>query len=406
MKKQLLISVTGFVMMIIACRSSREIDIISRQELFSLSLGRLEDQIDLFQIDGIQDTRKNRIFMKDSMFYIANGNASKVSKFTSYGDLLFLLYNPDVSPEPVVLNENTENRVITSKIAVKYNLRNIGEIAVDNEDNIYLEDTVSTDQKVWDDNLGVILESQILKFNRRGQLADIYGKEGVGNSLFPYINSIHTNSAGELIVICRTSDTWLVYWFTKAGRIKYSISINDQNIPAENEYFPSIEKIVPDFEKEILFLQITYYSEVMDPATHTKANIMDVNSRIYTLNVETRKYEKYIKIPDPGKRKFYTSTGETEIEAPSYEFLGTATGEYYYLMRPEDNNKYQILVYDNSGKKYLSRYIIMEDDELYYKQVNLTEKGLLYGLLCFKNKVDFVWWRIDKLLGDGKNEDS
>jgi len=393
-----------FALLLFACKGGSEIDIIPRQELFTLQLGRLEDQIDLFQIAGIPDNRKNKIFMKDNMFYIANGNASKVSKFTSFGDLLFLLYNPEISPEPIILRQNVENDMITSKMAVKYNLKNIGEISVDAMENIYLEETIPEEQKVWDDNLEVMLDSRILKFNSKGQLLDIYGKEGVGNSLFPYINSMHINSAAELIVICRTPLSWLIYWFTKAGRIKYSIVIDQHNIPAVNNNpalvsYASIDKILPDYEKELLYLQITHYVEVLDTATNTKANIVNENSRIYTLNVESKKYEKFIKAPESGKRKFYSNTGEMEIAAPPFEFLGTA-GSYYYFIRPEENNRSQVLVYNSAGKKYLSRFLVIEEGELYYKQISMTEKGLIYGLLCFKNRVDFVWWRIDKLLGD------
>ncbi len=70
------------------------------EELFSLSLGRLEDQIDLFQPEGMTMDRTNRIAMRDGLFYVANGNAGKIMIFTSYGDLIFLLYNPKTNPRP------------------------------------------------------------------------------------------------------------------------------------------------------------------------------------------------------------------------------------------------------------------------------------------------------------------
>ena len=69
-------------------------------ELFSLSMGKMEDQIDLFQFENAMVERANSITMRDGWFYVANGSAGKIMVFSSYGDLIFLLYNPQTNPAP------------------------------------------------------------------------------------------------------------------------------------------------------------------------------------------------------------------------------------------------------------------------------------------------------------------
>ncbi len=72
-------------------------------ELFSLSMGKMEDQIDLFQFENAMVERTNSVTMRDGWFYVANASAGKIMVFSSYGDLIFLLYNPQTNPAPTIL---------------------------------------------------------------------------------------------------------------------------------------------------------------------------------------------------------------------------------------------------------------------------------------------------------------
>jgi len=206
-------------------------------------------------------------------------------------------------------------------------------------------------------------------------------------------------------VICRIPNAWQIYWFNTDGKILRTITINNQKIPAEKNATISIEKIIPGLANNNLYIQITYYNEMIDPSTNTKTGITELYSYIYTFNMDSETFDKYVKIPDPGKRQYYTNEGEMEISAPPFEFLGITSQEYYYLIRPYEDNKYQMTILNSAGKKHMSRYLVIEDYDLYFKQINITQKGLIYALLCFNNKVDIVWWRSDKLTGESEDED-
>jgi len=78
---------------------------VDRQNLFRLDIGKLENQIDLFGLDQSPVMLKTRIAMRDGIFYISDSKAQKVMKFTSYGDLLSMIYNQETNPPPFTLKK-------------------------------------------------------------------------------------------------------------------------------------------------------------------------------------------------------------------------------------------------------------------------------------------------------------
>ena len=63
----------------------------SSSELFSLSMGKMEDQVDLFQFENAMVARANSVTMRDGWFYIANGERGQ-----DHG--LLLVRRPDLPP--------------------------------------------------------------------------------------------------------------------------------------------------------------------------------------------------------------------------------------------------------------------------------------------------------------------
>ena len=101
-----------------ACEEAHVVN-LNQEELFTMSLGRMEDQIDLFQIEGVPFNKKNLIYMRDGKIYISNGNVSKVMEFTAFGDLVFLLYDSTVNTKPFILS--LDNGIdLTNRLAREY----------------------------------------------------------------------------------------------------------------------------------------------------------------------------------------------------------------------------------------------------------------------------------------------
>ena len=139
-------SPTGFltaaliIPLLLASCAPRELEELNREELFNLQIGKMDNQIDLFQVGGVMAGAKNRIYMRDGLFYLANGNSAKIMELSSYGDLIFLLYNSIENPPPTSFNteqtteriesaDQTEGEELSStRRAVAYPLQRIGEL--------------------------------------------------------------------------------------------------------------------------------------------------------------------------------------------------------------------------------------------------------------------------------------
>ncbi|MBN1412885.1 MAG: hypothetical protein JW969_18740 [Spirochaetales bacterium] len=405
MKKMVLILIIIILALLSSCEQ-KPIEELPGEDLFTLKIGKMEDQFDIFMMDGTSLRRKNRFIMKNGIFYIANGNSSKVMKFTSYGDLLLLIYNPDTNPRPFVLDTEEQEGVITNRPAETADLLNIGEIAIDSENTIYLEDQVPPEQAVKDEKLEINLTSRIYRYNRLGRLVDFIGQEGTGGTPFPYIQRIHITEKDELVAICRIYDQWNVYWYAKNGNPLLNITIDTRLLPKESNLIPSLENLVPDFTEYALYLKINYSREEIDPSTETKETIKDAFSRIYKYNITTRKYEHYVETPDNETKKIISGNKEVEIPAPSYEFLGVDIKGSYYLIRPDTENKFKVLIIDNAGKTRVTRLISVDDSELYFKMFHLSDKGIISGILCYQDEVKVMWWRTDRLITGKKNENN
>jgi hypothetical protein len=302
------------VSLLLASCVPKELEELNREELFSLQLGKMDNQIDLFQVGGVMAGAKNRIYMRDGLFYLANGNSAKIMELSSYGDLIFLLYNPNENPPPTSFRnpqnadqagteegtqpggtqegtqpaepagqeqaERSAEPLASTRRAVTYPLRRIGEIVVDSRKQLYVEDTVSEERQVHDKELNVLLDRVILRFDRHGDLRDFIGQEGVGGTPFPYVDSLYITDLDDLVVICRTPRYWHVYWYSPEGFLLYQVAIDQDHMPLqEGDPVSSLGRIVPDRDDPQLYLMIyTYRGSNSEEQTTTRESTPSICS--------------------------------------------------------------------------------------------------------------------------------
>lgn len=383
------------------CSRSR-VTALDREELFRLSIGRAEDQIDLFQTEGAPLNQKTRIVMRDGMFFISNGSANKVMEFSSYGDLLSLHYDPDENPRPVLLQAAVVEGRITNRRAHAYHFSQVGELAVTSNKTIMVEDMLGEERAVFDSDLGVNLNRVVLRFDSRGQLIDYLGQEGVGGTPFPYIERLEVTSRDELVVISRTMESWLVYWFTPAGDLRYSVEIplSRLPIPEDRTVIPALETILPDKELPRLYLKLDYYEQALDPDTGAGFGIEKTLSRVYWLDLEQGRYDGYVNLPT----NIQTVSGQSVFDRQEveymYQLVGTAPREHLFLLSREDNDQTQLLIMRTDGRVVRRRNLHVEDSEILYKTYHVSAGGILSALLGFEDHARIVWWRSDRLVGD------
>lgn len=380
------------------------IEELVQEKLFSLSLGKMEDEIDLFQIGQQPFTSRNSIVIRDGLFYIANGNSSKIMEFSSYGDLIFLLYNPIINPKPVVLKSRDEetnaSTKVTTRVAASYPFVKLGEIAVDGSKNIYVEDLVLEEESTRDAETGVALNRIILKFDRYGTFIHSIGQEGIGGTPYAYIDDIYITDRDELVVVNRLPEAWVVFWYSQDGELIYHVEIDLKHLPEtdEEQIFMSLEKIVPDLNDYILYLMLYYFREEYDESTGTKSAIQNENAKIHRLHVPTGSYVGFIDIQEDDVREVRVGERIIEISAPTYELVGVSSTGHFFLIRTEDVEKYMVLILDHEGKEVKRGYVAVNDAALTYKLIELDRSGILFALLCTDREVDIVWWRSDRFI--------
>ncbi len=379
--------------------SKNDIRSISRENLFTLDIGRLEDQIDLINLEGERSTDKTCITMRDGLFYISDGKGKKVVRFTSYGDLLFMIYNEETNPPPLTLRVSPGEGEQVTRWANAYPLREPGEITVDSRKHIYVEDRLPPDRHSFDQESRALLDSTVLHFDTNGKFVEYLGREGLGGSPFPRISSIHTSVRDEIAVVCRLPTGWNIYWFNAEGTLRFSIPISNSTLPVppDKELFPSMDSIsiAPDERK--VYLKIDYYRDTFDESTNTRTGIAFDSSIIWVMNVETGIYESMIEIPL--FEQTYMENNKKLSESLIYSMVGVVKNRWVFLFVPVDGG-YSLLVVRENSPEQRRGFIQVDNDELHFNAFDVSADGILSGLLADDWQAKVVWWRSDSLIGE------
>ena len=423
-----------------SCGRGQEGIAVSREQLFTLSYGKGEDQVDLFQTEASQTPLKTRIAMREGIFYLANGNASKVVRLSSFGDVLSMIYNPERNPEPLLLKSTpgaspsspagaspqvpgsasasgsigtgtpgasgsvTGADAAYGRRAVAYPFRAVGEIAVDSRQTIYVEDRLPPERRVYDKDLDAVLDHVVLRFDKDGNSLDYLGQEGVGGTPFPFIQDVYTTNGDDCIVVSLTQSLWLVDWFDAKGFVKHSMKIKRDNLPqpqGEKSLIASLDRIAPDSDGKSLVVKIDYYRNSVDPNNKSDSTVEFASSWAYRMDPSTGSISDRWQIPAiESTVKGGSDNGDQHIVRIP-ELIGMADRRLFFLTA-DDQDRSQVSVYDTTLRS-TSRYNLdIAPDELYYSAMYLSPDGILCALLGTKYEARVVWWRFDKLLGGAK----
>ena len=388
-------------------------------ELFSMSMGKMEDQVDLFQFEGAMVEQQTSITMRDGWFYVANASAGKIMVFSSYGDLIFLLYNPRTNPAPTILGPvdpgapdtaapgpknaaaDPGSRVVSTRGYVAYPFQDIGHVAVASNRTLYVEDAVSEAKAVKDADRGVTRSRAILRFDRKGRQLAPLGEEGIGGSPFPFVSALYVTSSDQLVVVCRLPKSWEVFWFSPDGTPMYQVEISSSNLPSKPEkgITPVLVNLLPDLQAPLLYLVIDSYKESGDTRTGVSATSDAVTSRAYKLDLRTQRYAPgWVEFPQNPPHRTKLGLKTVEIPSPPSDLLGVSTTGFFYLLAYTDTNLYTLQIVDPRGRVRAQRRVVIEDSELSFRDIHLSPSGIIYGLLADKSKARVSWWRSDLVL--------
>jgi hypothetical protein len=389
-----------FVVFLLAACSERDpISPLQREQLFSLGYGVLEDQVNLFSLEGKAPALKTRLAMRDGIFFVSNGNASKIMAFSSFGDLLMMIYDPESNPEPVILKPVVPGVPSQGRVARAYPLNAPGYIAVDSRRTIFVEDRVPETRFMYDPELNASLEYVVLRFSRDGEFLDYLGQEGVGGTPFPLMAGIHITIADECVVVTMSGEGWSVFWFDRSGYLVSNVLIRRRALPLPanvDGLIASFDGIRPAPDGQGLLVKIDYFREIVDPETRTKAGIEFVNSLVWRMNHLNGDYiETYELLPF--ESMFALRAGNKSVPR-SWDFGGAAAGNLFLSAVDEDGQTYYALY--ELATRSLRRFALgIDPDELRYATFTLAPEGILSALLGSRYEAKIVWWRFDKLIG-------
>lgn len=372
---------------------------IARENLFSLAIGKMEDQIDLYDLENRPAARKTSLLMRDGLVYISDANGAKLLRFTSYGDLLSMIYNPERNPVPVTLKTNVANDEIVTRRAWPYQLHQPGRIAVDSRKHLFVEERLEPDRRTFNSEEGVQLDSVILHFNQDGQFLQYIGQEGTGGTPFPYILSVHSVQNNELVVICRVRDAWNIHWFDGDANLLYLIRLKRDELPLPEDLavIPSLEVMYPSFENKKLLMKIDYYREKTDEQTGTYAGIAYHSSLLWTMDIEDGRFHIPINLPVYEQKELINN--KTIIAETPYSFLGAVYDDKIFLSAPQENG-YMLIMMDLKTENQKRGTIRVDNEELLFSHFSLSPEGILSAMLVSDFDVKIAWWRTDRLLGE------
>ncbi len=377
----------------------RDAPSVDRENLFTLSIGRLEDQIDLFGLEGRPRALKTRLVMRDGIVYISDGNGAKVVRFTSYGDLLSMIYDPDSNPPPLTLKTEFDDSDVVTRRAIAYPLNVPGELTVDSRKHLYVEDRLPPDRRTYDADRRSLLDGVVLHFDQDGRFLEYLGQEGVGGSPFPLIIGLEVSVNDEIAVICRLSTGWDVYWFDSDGNPLYIVHVDRDELPVPKgrDARPSLDTIVAAPDGRRLYLKVDYYRETMDESTETQAGIGYDGSLVWVMNVEDGSFLESLEVPAFERTEI--ENDKRVVSERIYSFIGAARGGRLFFSAPDEGG-YALLLLQTGSRDQKRGFVRVDDDELMFNAFHLSSDGILSALLASEFEAKVVWWRTDRFIGE------
>ncbi|MCL2264422.1 MAG: hypothetical protein FWC22_00135 [Treponema sp.] len=370
-------------------------DSIRREDLFSLEIGPMEDQIALYNLDGDRGIRRTGFTMRDGLLYIADGNSGKIVRYNSYGDLLFMIYNDETNPEPISLSTISEDEQAT-RWAYSYPLEEPGWIVVDSRRHIFVEDRLVQSDQRYDAEARALLDGIILHFDQNGRFINYLGREGIGGSPFPRIVGMTTSIRDELAVICRIPEGWEVYWYNSSGMRLYIVKISSGVVPTLPDWpeaLAYIDSVTASPDSRSLYIKVDYSRDTFDQSTNTRTGSEPLSSVIWTLNIENESYLASTEIP------LYEllENGRPTNDRVFYIMLGAAQNSRTLLYFPVETG-YSLLYVDTHTREQRRGVIQFSNDELRYNDFYLSAEGILCAMLADNYNVKLVWWRTDRFM--------
>ena len=382
-----------------SCKEKKNTEILKQEQRFIINYGNFEDEIDLFDIMQQGTNIETYIHMRNGFFYITNGKSKKVMQFTSYGDLLGILYNSETNPTPSFsINENIGESVKGTQMATAYQFQSPSNLAVDSNKNIYVVDQLPQERQELDPEKNIWLKNVVLRFSSNGEYLDYLGQQGLGGTPFPYIQNVFCTEKNEPVVVSITNNGYIVNWFNQDGFPLFTVPIEINLLPnpfetIDKDVYKSLDIIIPDYNTRTLYLKIDYYQSEIDPTSGFRSAVSYAATYIYPLNVETGIFGEPVLVPSYEEQS--KDSGEADIKP--YELLGITESGYFFFITPLENG-YDLQIMQSNGQKIIHKKLLVQQEDLLFSRIDLSKEGIISAILANNFEASVVWWRADETI--------
>lgn len=269
---------------------------------------------------------------------------------------------------PLLLIGKKEDKAKNSSGVRKssFNFSIIGSMAVDSDDNIYVQNRFAssdTAERITDvQNLG-FAPTYILAFDSSGKLLYTLGKRGGPDIPFNYIETMAIDGNDRLVVITRSFDTWSVFIFKEKKRI-FEENFGEADFKAGN-VAGRIETIKPFMDGKNILISIAYYEN-----TDFKYR------KIFNYSIEKTKIDRTVMtVPDPQN-----------------ELFSIINDKLIYLWDvKEDDLKF--IVCNLSGNIINNISMDLPDKREFYNNIFIDENGQFYSIHVINKAIEIMRWR-------------
>jgi hypothetical protein len=422
-----LFSITG-------CTKNRIVE-LKKDLLFSIPIGNEEEEIGILMESNGRFVGPSDVIFRNGFIFAVDSVNQKILKITTPGDIILIIADGTASED-----SQEEDAVLRTKQKKYHDFNQIGRIAVDHENNIYVEDVFLQKKEVEsvidifsiDDEL-VIGEkeyeesymSYILKFDRLGNFIHKIGKNGIDGDPFYYVYKMGLEKNGNLVVLTGDEDwnSWTYYRFDPETEKmeKNQITVDEfQNISDTEDHAYFVMDIIPTGTPHEIVYWLSHYTTSQDTKNVRK------EEDLWGEEIEIEDYDRLKRLREEEEKQseiqpirdllyydliFYNLdsrlTGEThrwetgfgaEVETTE-EFLGIDGGSNCFYWKYIDRNKSVITILRPDGTFVTKRSFIFEDDGL-WMNVHVAPDGSISAVKIDRREVHFFRWRSDKLIGD------
>jgi len=419
----------GTFLIIYGCGKNRVLE-LKKEKLFSIPIGRSEEQIGVQRRKNGEFHGPGAVLFRNGFFFFFFSVNQKIMKITTPGDIILVISKGNNQGN----TGGEADNVLRTKERKIYNFDTISQIAVDNENNLYVQnvfikkekqesviDIISLDDNVGDEgaNYTESYMSYILKFDRLGNFKYRIGKNGINTDPFYYVYKITTDFNGNLIILTADEawENWTYYVYDNEGKLIERHTINREKILGSNKPVDRVSFIM-DVCPEVNDKKLVYWVSQYETANDTRS--IKKSEDAWGEEIEIENFDE-TKSTDQSVKKsmndllFYKlvrfdvtsddiissytwETGLNHSTDTTQEFLGIDGKSDGFLWKYVGKNRSVVTIVRPDGTVVAKRSFSFEDDGL-WTNVQVAVDGSVYAIKIDDKKAYFYRWRSDELLG-------